>query len=73
MDEKEEINKLGKRIKHLRKKMDYTSYEDFAFDKGFPRAQYGRYETGTNIRYKSLLRLVKAFDMTLEEFFSEGF
>jgi len=73
MDKKEEINKLANRIKLLRLKKGYSSYENFAFDKGIPRAQYGRYETGTDIQYTSLLKLAKAFEMSLEEFFSEGF
>lgn len=70
---KEEIIKLAQRIKDLRIKMGYSSYETFAYDKGIPRAQYGRYEIGTDIQYTSLLKVVKAFDMTLEEFFSDGF
>lgn len=73
MDKTKEILKLAQRIKALRIEKGYSSYETFAFDKGIPRAQYGRYETGTDIQYTSLLKVVKAFDMTLEEFFSEGF
>ncbi|HEX9503118.1 MAG TPA: helix-turn-helix transcriptional regulator [Patescibacteria group bacterium] len=37
------------------------------------RTQYGRYENGQNLTFTSLVKIVKAFDMTLEEFFSEGF
>jgi len=73
MDKTKEIDKLAKRIKSLRIQKGYSSYENFAFDKGIPRAQYGRYETGTDIQYTSLLKLVKAFDMSLDEFFSEDF
>jgi transcriptional regulator with XRE-family HTH domain len=73
MDKSTEINKLAKRIKSLRIKKGYSSYENFAFDKGIHRAQFGRYETGTDIQYSSLIKVAKAFDMTLEEFFSEGF
>ena len=68
-----EVQKLAKRIKSLRIQKGYKSYENFAFDHGIPRPQYGRYETGTDIRYKSLLKIAQAFDMTLEELFSEGF
>lgn len=73
MDKSKEIKKLANRIKSLRIQKGYTSYENFAFEKGIPRAQYGRYETGTDIQYTSLLKIAQAFDMTLEEFFSEGF
>jgi len=73
MNKPKEINKLAKRIKALRIKNGYSSYENFAFDKGIHRAQYGRYETGTDLQYTSLIKVANAFDMTLEEFFSEGF
>ena len=73
MDKSKEIKKLAKRIKSLRIKKGYSSYENFAFDKGIHRAQYGRYETGTDMQFTSLLKIAIAFDMTLEEFFSEGF
>ena len=68
-----EIKKLANRIRSLRIEKGFSSYETFAFEKGIPRTQYGRYETGTDIRYSSLLKIAQAFDMTLEEFFSEGF
>lgn len=51
----------------------YSSYENFAFDHKIHRAQYGRYETGTDMQFTSLLKIARAFDMTLEEFFSKGF
>jgi transcriptional regulator with XRE-family HTH domain len=70
---KEELIKLGIRIKSLRIKQGYSNYENFAFEKDIPRAQYGRYEKGEDLRYSSLLKVVKAFGLTLEEFFSEGF
>lgn len=68
-----ELKQLGDRIKKLRIKKGYSNYEYFAFDNDIPRAQYGRYEKGEDLRYSSLRRVVKALGMTLEEFFSEGF
>ncbi|MBS9462505.1 helix-turn-helix transcriptional regulator [Flagellimonas sp. 389] len=73
MDKSKEIEKLAKRIKSLRIEKGYSSYENFAFDNKIHRAQYGRYETGTDMQFTSLLRIAEAFDMTLEEFFSKGF
>lgn len=70
---KEELQKLGNRIKQLRIQKGYTSYEYFAYEKNISRAQYGRYEKGEDLRYSSLVKIVKAFDMTMSEFFSEGF
>lgn len=70
---KADVNRLAKRIKQLRIKAGYTNYEYFAYDHEISRAQYGRYERGEDLRFTSLVRIVQAFNMTLEEFFSEGF
>ncbi|MDW3194301.1 MAG: helix-turn-helix domain-containing protein [Cytophagales bacterium] len=69
----EELAKLAARIKSLRISKGYSNYENFAFEHKIPRAQYGRYEKGEDLRYSSLLKIIKAFDMTISEFFSEGF
>lgn len=69
----EVLQQMGKRIKDLRVKKGYTSYEYFAYEHEIPRAQFGRYEQGQDLRISSLLKIVNAFDMTLQEFFSEGF
>jgi hypothetical protein len=66
---KEVLVKLGERIKSLRLKAGYTSYEHFAYDHGFSRAQFGRYESGEDLRYTSLVKVVESFGMTMEEFF----
>ncbi|MGE0077499.1 MAG: helix-turn-helix domain-containing protein [Bacteroidales bacterium] len=68
-----ELEKLAKRIKSLRIKKGYSNYETFAYDNDLPRAQYGRYEQGQDLRYTSLIKVVKALGVTMEEFFSEGF
>ncbi|HKR04789.1 MAG TPA: helix-turn-helix transcriptional regulator [Bacteroidia bacterium] len=68
-----ELTKLGNRIKALRIKMGYTNYEFFAYDHKISRAQYGRYENGEDLKYSSLVRIIKIFGMTQKEFFSEGF
>ena len=64
---------LGNRIKSLRLKKGYSNYEYFAFEHDIPRAQYGRYENGEDLKYSSLIRVIKALGISLEEFFSEGF
>ena len=69
----EELKKLGNRIKTLRIKAGFSNYEYFAYKHEIPRAQFGRYERGEDLRYSSLLKVIKAFDITLKEFFSEGF
>jgi transcriptional regulator with XRE-family HTH domain len=68
-----DFKKLGDRIKSLRIQKGYTNYEYFAFEHNISRSQFGRYERGEDLRYSSLLKVVRAFGMTMEEFFSEGF
>lgn len=68
-----ELKKLGARIKALRIEKGYTNYENFAFEHNIPRAQFGRYERGEDLRYSSLLKIMRALGVTQEEFFSEGF
>ncbi|MDQ3192926.1 MAG: helix-turn-helix transcriptional regulator [Bacteroidota bacterium] len=67
------IERLAKRIKKLRLEKGFTSYEAFAYEHNLSRALYGRYEKGKDLRFTSLVKVVQAFDLTLEEFFSEGF
>ena len=67
------IEQLAARIKSIRKAKGYTSYEKFAVKHDFSRMQYWRYEKGEDMRFSSLYRILEAFDMTLEEFFAEGF
>lgn len=73
LDPDEQLVKLGARIKSLRIKAGYTSYEYFAYEHNIPRAQFGRYEQGKDLRFSSLVKVVSAFGMTMEEFFGEGF
>ena len=69
----EELKKLGQRIKTLRIKSGYTNYESFAFEHDIPRAQFGRYERGEDLRYSSLLKVLGALNLSAKEFFNEGF
>ncbi len=68
-----DLKRLGKRIQQLRIAKGYTSYEYFAYDHEISRTQFGRYERGEDLRYSSLLRVVKALGVSLEQFFGKGF
>ncbi len=72
-DSTQDLKKLGDRIKSLRIKKGYTNYENFAFENDIPRAQYGRYERGEDLRFSSLLKIINALNISVKEFFSEGF
>lgn len=67
------LENLGNRLKAIRKKAGYTSAEKFAYKNDINRAQYGKYEVGADLRFSSLVKILNALDISLAEFFSEGF
>ena len=69
------LNKIGKRIKNLRKKNGFNSAELFAYDIEVSRVGMSKYETSTfeYIRMRTLLKIIDGLGMTPKEFFSEGF
>lgn len=69
----EQLQKLAKRIKDLRIEKGYSSYEYFAYDHNIPRAQYGRYEKGEDLKFSSLLKILKGLDISLKDFFGEDY
>lgn len=72
-EQKETYKKIGARIKTLRKAKGYKSQEKFANAFEIDRAQLGRFERGADMRISSLVKVVRALDMSFEEFFGEGF
>lgn len=73
LDTEVQLKRLGKRITDLRKKAGFKNYEHFAYEHKISRAQYGRYEQGKDLRFTTLIKLINAFNLSVEEFFSEGF
>lgn len=71
--EEEFIVLLGKRIRSLRKAQGYTNADFFAYKYEIDRSQYGKYERGLDMTFSSLLRLTEAFNISIQEFFAEGF
>ena len=68
------IKKVGERLRKLRIAKGYTSYEQFAYEHNIGRAQYGKYERGSeDMRISSLYKIVVAMGITMDEFFGEGF
>jgi transcriptional regulator with XRE-family HTH domain len=65
-----EMKLLGKRIQELRKQKGYTSYETFANEHDIHRVQWGRYESGSDLYFSTLVKICKVLDVSLEEFFN---
>lgn len=72
-EEEKLLRLMGKRIRELRVNAGFNSQEAFAYEANIPRAQYGRYEAGTNITILSLNKIIKFHKISLEEFFGHGF
>ena len=66
------LKKIGERLKYFRKKAGYNNYEYFAYDHNISRPQYGKYEAGANIQLNTLFKILKAMNVSPEEFF-QGF
>ena len=60
---------IASRLKELRKEKGYSNYEHIAFELGMSRSAYWRLETGVNFEMKTLIKICKLLNVTLEEFF----
>lgn len=67
------IKRIGERIRALRKVKGYSNQEHFAYKFDIARAQYSRWERGVDLKLSSLSRILHAHNMSLPEFFAEGF
>ena len=63
------ILRISEKLERLRIEKGFTSYENFAIEYGISRMQYWRMEKGTNFTFESLLKILDAHKITLEEFF----
>lgn len=64
------LKKIGDRLRYFRKKAGYTNSEYFAYENNISRPQYGKYEAGANIQLNTLIKILKAMNVSLEEFFT---
>lgn len=65
----EELNLIADRLKELRKAKGYSNYEHIAFALEMSRSAYWRLETGANFELKTLIKICRLLDISLEEFF----
>lgn len=60
---------IGEKLRKLRIEKGYSNYENFAYDHGLNRANYGRYEKGANLRVSTLITILECHSLSLDEFF----
>lgn len=65
----EELKAIAERLKELRKAKGYSNYEHIAFELGMSRSAYWRLETGANFELKTLVKICRLLDISLEKFF----
>lgn len=64
-----ELEAIALRLKTLRKQNGYSNYEHIAFDLGMSRSAYWRLETGANFELKTLVKICRLLEISLEDFF----
>lgn len=64
-----ELTEVSERLKELRKEKGFKNYEHIAFELGMSRSAYWRLESGENFSLKTLVKICKLLDVTLEQFF----
>lgn len=65
-----ELIEISKRLKEIRKSKGYANYEHIAFELSMSRSAYWRLESGENFNLKTLIKICKLFNITLEDFFT---
>ncbi|NWL04250.1 XRE family transcriptional regulator [Flavobacterium collinsii] len=65
----EELQLIAIRLKELRRAKGYSNYEHIAFALDMSRSAYWRLETGANFELKTLIKICRLLDVSLEDFF----
>lgn len=69
-----EIKKIGLRLKGIRKQLGFSNSDKFANHFELDRAQYGKYETGSqDLRMSSLINILNKIGVSLSDFFNEEY
>lgn len=63
------LKQIGEKLKQLRVKAGYTSYERFAIEHDIDRKYYWSIEKGRNISITYLNRLLHIHGLSFEDFF----
>ena len=65
------IIKISEKLRYLRKEKGFKSYDNFSKVNKIPKIQYWKMEKGSNFTMNSLLRVLDAHNITLDEFFKD--
>ena len=69
-DFEQDFKWISKRLKELRKEKGFNNYEHFAYELGMSRSAYWRIEKGSNFEMKTLFRICKLLEISVQEFFN---
>jgi transcriptional regulator with XRE-family HTH domain len=69
-DFEQDFQWISKRLKELRKEKGFNNYEHFAYELGMSRSAYWRIEKGSNFEMKTLFRICKLLEISVQEFFN---
>jgi transcriptional regulator with XRE-family HTH domain len=70
-DFEQDFQWISKRLKELRKEKGFNNYEHFAYELGMSRSAYWRIEKGLNFEMKTLFRICKLLEISVQEFFTQ--
>lgn len=73
LDSEVELQKLGTRLKDVRIAKGHSNKDIFAAMNNIHPSQYSRYERGNDIQYSTLIKVLNALEISVGEFFREGF
>lgn len=65
-----QLKKIGNKLRELRKEAGYSSYDYFAWENKIARTTYQNMEEGKNCTLVSLMKVLDAHGMSLQEFFN---
>jgi len=65
------LKAIGKKLREMRIKAGYKSYEHFAWDNDLNRQTVERAEQGKNISIKTLISILKVHKTPLNKFFED--
>jgi transcriptional regulator with XRE-family HTH domain len=69
-----DIKMIGLRLKSIRKSLNFGNSDKFALHYDIDRAQYGKYEAGSqDFRISSLIKILDKIGYSLSEFFNDDF